>query len=69
MHDRSTGEPYEPDVCPYRCRNGWLTPADADVMRACPIHRPPPERSGIIPTHYSDKAARAIDRAEREDRQ
>ncbi|PKV80869.1 hypothetical protein [Nocardia fluminea] len=22
------------------CRNGWLSPPDADVMRACPVCRP-----------------------------
>ena len=35
------------------CRNGWLSAPDSDVMRACPIHRPPPPDAG-----FHDYAAR-----------
>lgn len=74
MPDRySDPEPATPVAqadCPYRCRpGGWLTPADADVMRPCPIHRPRRQPTGTTydPTHISDRARAAIERADRED--
>ncbi|RBO87061.1 hypothetical protein [Nocardia puris] len=57
-----------PDRCPYDCRRGWLTPDDADVMRACPIHRPRPAQADTSTGHISARAAEAIARADREDR-
>ncbi|MEV0031406.1 hypothetical protein [Nocardia sp. NPDC050793] len=65
-----TGEPMEPHECPYDCRDGWLSPPDADVMRACPQHRPPRQGNGIDydPARLSDRARAAIARADWEDR-
>jgi len=37
----------DPDVCPYGCTKGWLSSRDADVMRACPKHRPPQPGTGL----------------------
>lgn len=50
------------------CRNGWLTPEDADVQRPCPVHRPPRTDTGVdTPTNLSDRARAAIEKAEDND--
>ncbi len=55
--------PVDESRCPHSCRWGWLTPADADVMRACPIHRPQRQSTGsdYDPTRISDRARAAIE--------
>ncbi|PSR63972.1 MULTISPECIES: hypothetical protein [Nocardia] len=61
MPDRYGDEPAE--RC---CRNGWLTPEDADVQQPCPIHRPPRTHTGTDyePTRLSDRARAAIEKAD-----
>ncbi len=53
--------------CPHRCHDGWLSPADADVMVPCPLHRPPAREAGV--RDYADepptpRAQLAITRAD-----
>ncbi|MGY4098070.1 hypothetical protein ACW2Q0_00660 [Nocardia sp. R16R-3T] len=61
----------DPGRCPYDCRDGWLSGPDADVMRACPIHRPPAPGVGVrdyanrSPSLRAQQAIAAADRKER----
>ena len=54
------------DPIPHTCRDGWLTPEDADVQIPCPEHRKPAQGAGVNygPTNLSERARAAIERDE-----
>ncbi|MGW6121471.1 hypothetical protein ACWFRF_20685 [Nocardia sp. NPDC055165] len=73
IRDRSGDElDDEPDADWHdpNCRNGWLSPPDADVMRACPIHRPRPrdvtDYAERIPSLRAQQAIAAQERKEQD---